>query len=183
MRNYKRYLALFTVLFLCVSSLFNYNTASAAEKMGKKDFIFTGTDFDGKYNFIEDIEELGYIGQDGWGLKYHVYNKETDKSKKGCIKTNRDIVLGSTMKSVTKAYGDVKASKIKKDETIYKLLLDQSNDNLTKTMKSSVTYIDYTYTYTDSNKYKNKLAIRFYFDKDDKVNAIVYYNNYKFISY
>ncbi len=183
MRIYKRYVALFTLVILCVSSLFNYTTASAAEKLGKKDFVFTGNDFEGKYDFLQDIDELGYTGENGWALNFHAYNKDADKSKKGCIKTSRGIVLGSTMKSVTKAYGDKKAIKVDKDEKIYKCLMDQSVDFLTKTLKASDTYIDYTYTYTDSYKYKNKVAIRYYFDKDDKVSIIVLLNNLKFIPY
>lgn len=181
MKAYKRYLALLTVFCLCLSSLWNTGTASAAEKLGKKDFVFTGSQIDGKYDFLKFIEDESYVGENGWALSIYSYNKETDKSKKGCIKTSREIVLGSTLKSVKAAYGDVKTKKTK--DVIYDLITDQTDDMaLNAAMKAAKNYVDYSYTYVDSAKYKNKVILRIYFDKDNKVSIIGMINNLKFVS-
>ncbi len=182
MKSYKRYFALLTVLCLCLSTLWNTGVASAAEKLGKKDFVFTGSQFDGKYDFLQFLEDESYIGENGWALSIYYYNKDTDKSKKGCIKTSRDIVLGSTLKSVKAEYGDAKAKTTK--DSIYEAVTEQADDKALKsTMKATKNYIDYNYTFVDSAKYKNKVILRFYFDKDNKVSMICMINNLKFISF
>lgn len=129
----------------------------AASKLTKEDFKFTGKY---KYELNEVIKgKRGYV----------LCTKSGEKNPKKCIKTKRGITLTSTKNQVFKKYGKVSVKKLEKKTEIYENLKNlynkfKKNFNVIKNEKCAI------YTYESESDTFN---IRFFFDKKNKVNAIL----------
>lgn len=141
------------------------NTAEAASKLSKKDFVVTGegpyvqSEGAKKVNTYEMSWPLTYCNDDAGWLK-------TSKSK--IIKTKRGIRLGDSKAKVLNAYGKVavKNSTYKKVQKIVGgnlMCTGGSEKKEKKILKKAKKYVQY--------KYKKK-SIYFFFDKNNKVNMI-----------
>ena len=83
------------------------------------------------------------------------------------IITNRGITFGDSLSKVQKAYGKTQKRKINHTDSMYIRLYD---NNPAHNLDKWKYYLEYRYV----TKYKDKICIRFYFDKNDKVCAIIY---------
>ena len=131
----------------------------AASKLTKEDFKFTGKY---KSEFNEVIK-----GNRGFVL----CTSRGEKNPKKCFKTKRGITLTSTKNQVFKKYGKVSAKKLGEKTEIYKELKKyvkisswKKDFNLIKNEKCAA------YTYESES---DTFTLRFFFDKKNKVNAII----------
>lgn len=133
--------------------------AKSPAKLSAKDFVFTGNGE--KTDFIEmSKNSTAYYG---------IWAKDVD-SKIG-FKTNRGIKFGSTAATVKKKYGSAEKKTFKTTETAFKNVKYKAPGYDYSTWKS---YLEYSYK-NGSDTYK----IRFYLNKNNKVEAVFYLKNLK----
>lgn len=139
--------------------------AIAATKITSDDFIVETNNGKETVDFLGQLNEFGYDE----GGQIYLYNKKTDDSKKGVVKTARGIYLGSKESTVIKKYGKGKVGKLTKD-TAYKNALNLSEDNkdFFKGVKSVRTYK--MVKKTDAYEYTS--TIHFFIGKGEKVELI-----------
>lgn len=131
--------------------------AQAAAKLRKADFKFTG-----KYK--SNMNTIITLSSD-WG--FQCVNTIDEKQPKKCIKTKRGIILNSTKKKVLSKYGKTSVKKLSKKTTFYKAYKKDVGGAGFKLIKENKCAV-YKFK-SGSNKYQ----LYFFFDKKNKVNAIV----------
>ena len=135
--------------------------AQAASKLTKADFKFTGM-YKSLFNTV--IEETT-----GW--RYYMSNTIGEDAPKKCIKTKRGITLTSTKQQVFKKYGKTSVKKLGKNTILYEQCeteLSAESFQLVQNDKCAM----YQYS-SGSNKYR----LYFFFDTENKVEAIVVSRN------
>lgn len=165
-KNITIFLLLITILTIFESP--SIANASSVKKLSVMDFKYSGDykdQLDG--NIMKYLDENN-PDETGWSVAWY-YVKDEDKSQGGVIKTNRGITLSSTKADVFKAYGEKKLSKVNiKTDKFY-----TRHEKAQDLFDNSTKYVQYTYK-NDNNEY----VIRFYFNKKNKINVIVYFKNY-----
>ncbi|SFB72931.1 Ig-like domain-containing protein [Butyrivibrio sp. YAB3001] len=125
------------------------------------------------------IDNYSYLAAGSYTAYFDYYQHQAGQynvAKAEVIKTLRGITLGATKKDVIVAYGNGTEEKF--DKTTDKIYMIQSQSfgkeyfNGTKTLKNAKSVL--VYTYGNNTSY----AMRFYFDKNDKLISIVYTKNY-----
>ena len=101
-------------------------------------------------------------------------------AKSKVIKTLRGVTIGTTRKDVITAYGNGTQEKFNKStDKIYLIQKESFGKDYysgTRTLKNAKKVLIYTYSRNTS------YAIRFYFDKNDKLISVVYTKNYSLFS-
>ncbi len=143
-------------------------TVEAASKLTKTDFKKSTGKY--RFNFIKLSKN--------YQVYYQCINMvgETEKSDK-VFQTSRKIHVESTKADVIKKYGKTQAKKVNvgKDNVYYALKKTNDDPNAVsrKEIKKAKTYLDYKITISGS-----EYRLRFYLDKNKKVNTIAYVQNY-----
>lgn len=156
----KLVLSLMIVIFLILS---NDQSAMAAEKLNKKDFIAKYNSMSETYNLYESLNSYGE------DVILFTYDKNYDSSKEAVVKTARGIYIGMSEASVTKKYGKGTKEKLSKDIVYNRMLYNAEN------MKPYFKNIKYVVCYqyketTDDGSFISR--IHFYIDKEGKVALI-----------
>ncbi len=149
--------AIMTIALLMGGAIVSSQNAQAAGKLGKADFKFTG-----KYK--SNMNTIITLSSD-WG--FQCVNTIDEKQPKKCIKTKRGIILNSTKKKVISKYGKTSVKKLSKKTRLYKAYKKDVGGAGFKLIKNNKCAI-YKFK-SGSSKYQ----LYFFFDKKNKVNAIV----------
>lgn len=142
-------LAIITALSLC-----NVTEAQAAAKLTKDDFTYSSGGF--TYNIIDTNQSIGLDR-----ICHYAYYRDN------FFNTNRGIEIGDSLSKVEEAYGKATVNKIVKNDPVYTTIKDCLPSY---NMEAWRYYLEYKYTTVD----KYKLCIRFYFNKKDKLDMVVY---------
>lgn len=161
MKKYvKSFLAGVLALAVMITAIPAQTVSAKPASMSKKDFSYTYTG-SGEKMYFTDMDDV-----DG---RVTIL---TDKN----VKTNRGVKVGSKLSAVKSKYGKITSKKFDTKESFNKYIKQydfQYGVNTSAWKK----YLEYSYK---KNK-KDDRRLRFYFDKNDKVTAIVYiYKHSKF---
>lgn len=135
------------------------------------DFVISGDGLD-EENYDLFQKEFSTGERNLYMLFY--YDKSQDKSLEGVVKTSRAITLGASEQEVLKAYGMGSRGIFEPESDAICKLIQKTED------QSSLAYLSrkaaYYLHYTVADK--SDSYIRFYFDKNDRVTAVVFGSEY-----
>lgn len=155
------------IIFLISGLSASTLNVQAASKMTKADFTKSYGTY--KINFIKSYKD--------YPCSFSYFSLLYQINQPGKLfRTKRNITLNATKKAVVKAYGKTKFKKVNiKKDNFYYILKSKNCSTQSKLVKSSKTYADYK-----CKVGKDMYTLRFYFDKNKKVQVIVYLKNYSY---
>jgi len=135
------------------------------------DFVISG-DSVGETDYDLFEKEFSTGEEDLYTLFY--YDAGQDQSKEGVVRTSRGITLGSAEQDVTKAYGMGSRGYFDGSSDVVCRLAQHAQDEASREQlqEHASYYLHYTV------KEKDGAYIRFYFDQQNQVTAIVFGNEY-----